>query len=84
MIELTAEQSLVVANAASALCPSDRDAFHQAVFRQLNGHLIGDGAVGRAVAIAFSAYWRPPDFAVTRATSRWSRAAPNFDQPSKR
>ena len=85
MIELTAEQSLQIANASAALHPSDRDAFYQAVFRQLAGHEIGDGAVHRAVAAAFHAYWHPPDFVTTRTSPRWSRThRPNFEHASKR
>jgi hypothetical protein len=32
----------------------------KAIVDELEGHEIGDGAVARAVAKAFSALWRPP------------------------
>ena len=84
-IELTAEQSLAISNAAAALCPADRDAFFAAVARQLAGHEIGDGSVARAISAAFQTYWHPPDFVITRAAPRWSRThRPRFDHASKR
>ena len=83
-IELSDAQALQIANAACALPAADRDQFYQAVARQLDGREIGDGAVHRAVAIAFSAYWHPPDIVSTRAVSRWNRAEPHFDHDSKR
>ena len=51
---------------------------------QLAGHEIGDGAVHRAVAAAFQAFWRPPYITTTRVPSRWNRAEPRFDHVSKR
>lgn len=83
-ITLTDEQSLAISNAAAALCPTDRDQFYQAVARQLDGREIGDGAVHRAVAVAFQAFWRPPDITTTRVPSRWNRVEPHFDRASKR
>ena len=84
MIELSDAQSLAISNAAAALCPTDRDQFYQAVARQLAGREIGDGAVHRAVAVAFQAFWRPPDIVTMRVPSRWNRAEPRFDHASKR
>jgi hypothetical protein len=83
-IELTDAQSLAISNAAAALCPTDRDQFYQAVARQLAGREIGDGAVHRAVAVAFQAFWRPSDITTMRVPSRWNRAEPRFDHASKR
>ena len=83
-IRLTDAQSLTINNAAAALCPADRDQFLAAVARQLAGHEIGDGAVHRAVAVAFQAFWRPPDITTTRVPSRWNRVEPHFDRASKR
>ena len=83
-IRLTDAQSLAIANAAAALCPADRDQFLQAVARQLAGCEIGDGAVHRAVAVAFQAYWRAPDPVATRVPSRWNRVEPHFERASRR
>ena len=58
--------------------------FIQAVARQLDGREIGDGAVHRAIATAFQAFWRPPDIVTMRVPSRWNRAEPRFDHASKR
>ena len=64
-------QSLTVTSAAAALCPSDRDQFYAAVAHQLAGHEIGDGAVHRAVAVAFQLYFKPPE--TPHTPSRWAR-----------
>ena len=83
-IELSDAQALQIANAACALPAANRDQFYQAVARQLDGREIGDGAVHRAVAVAFQAFWRPPDITTIRVPSRWNRAEPRFDHASKR
>ena len=49
-IPVTEPQYLAIANAAAALCPSDRDQFISRVYGELQGHLIGDGTIGRASA----------------------------------
>jgi hypothetical protein len=85
MIQLSESQTSAVHSAAQALCPSDRDAFLAAVAEQLAAQVeIGDGCVHRAICTAFSTFWHPPAAEIVRATSRWSRAAPNFAHASKR
>lgn len=81
-ISLSEPQSLAVTNAAAALCPADRDLFYQAVAHQLTGQEIGDGAVHRAVATAFQAFWKPPELPHT--PPRWHSGAPRFERMSKR
>ena len=83
-IELSDTQSFAILSAAARLCPANRDQFYQAVARQLDGREIGDGLVGRAVAVAFQAYWHPPPIESVRVPSRWNRAEPRFDHASKR
>jgi hypothetical protein len=78
---LSDRQSLAVTNAAAALCPSDRDPFLEAVARQLAGQELGDGAVHRAVAVAFQAFWKPPE--VPHTPSRWQRAKPDYERAAK-
>jgi hypothetical protein len=79
---LSDRQSTAVASAAAALPASDRPAFYDAVAHQLTGREIGDGAVHRAVATAFQAFWKPPE--LPAAKSRWNRERPRFDHASKR
>jgi hypothetical protein len=81
-ITLSDRQSTAVASAAAALPASDRPAFYDAVAHQLAGHEVGDGAVHRAVATAFSALFKPPE--LPAAKSRWNRERPRFDHSSKR
>jgi hypothetical protein len=81
-IQLTDRQSLAVTTAAAALPAADRPAFYDAVAHQLAGREIGDGAVHRAVAAAFQAFWKPPEMPHT--PSRWERATPRFERPSRR
>ena len=45
-------QWLAIANAAAALCPSDRDQFIARVHAELRGQPIGDGTIGRAIRAA--------------------------------
>lgn len=70
-IHLSDYQSLAVTNAAAALCPDDRDRFMAAVAHELAGQEIGDGAVHRAVALAFHTFWKPPE--IPRVPPRWAR-----------
>jgi hypothetical protein len=79
---LSDRQSLTVTSAAAALPPADRDQFLEAVARQLDGREIGDGAVHRAVAAAFQAFWKPPP--TPHTPSRWQRERPRFDRASRR
>ena len=48
-IPISELQYLAIANAAAALCPSDRDQFIARVHAELRGQPIGDGAIGRAI-----------------------------------
>jgi hypothetical protein len=80
-IPLSQPQFLAIANAAAALCPSDRDPFIAAVAAELHGLPIGDGTVGRAIRAVQANFSHPePD----RAPARWSRETPRFEQQSKR
>jgi hypothetical protein len=45
--------------AAQWLCPADRDQFWAAIAAELAGREIGEGAIARAVAKAFKAFYRP-------------------------
>jgi hypothetical protein len=57
---LTGAQRLRVANAAGWLSPADRDLFWAEVARAFEGRReIGDGELGRAIAIAFKAFYKP-------------------------
>ena len=48
-IPISELQYLAIANAAAALCPSDRDQFIARVHAELRGQPIGDGTIGRAI-----------------------------------
>ena len=48
-IPISELQYLAIANAAAALCPSDRDQFIARVHAELRGQPIGDGTMGRAI-----------------------------------
>jgi hypothetical protein len=50
---------LQIENAATWLCPADRDAFCAQVAAELAGHEIGSGLVGRAISQAFRRFYRP-------------------------
>jgi hypothetical protein len=80
-IDVTNNQYLAIANAAAALCPSDRDQFVAAVAAELQGRPIGDGAVGRAIRAAQVkfAHPEPPDM-----PAKWDRDRPRFERASKR
>ena len=80
-IRLSDRQSTAVASAAAALSAPDRDAFHQAVARQLAGREVGDGAVGRAIATAFQLYFKPPE--LPHKAARWGGPAPSFEKISR-
>jgi hypothetical protein len=60
-IPISENQFLAIANAAAALCPSDRDQFVASVARELEGKPIGDGTVARAIAGAFRTFFHPPE-----------------------
>jgi hypothetical protein len=81
-ILLSDRQSTAVASAAAALPADDRDGFYQAVAHQLTGREVGDGAVGRAIATAFQAFFKPPE--TPHTPSRWQRGSPNFAKTSRR
>ena len=51
-IPISELQYLTIANAAAALCPSDRDQFIARVHAELRGQPIGDGTIGRAIRAA--------------------------------
>ena len=71
-IPITERQFLAIANAAAALCPSDRDQFVAAVHAELHGQPIGDGTVGRAIRVVQVRFAHPePD----KVPSRWQRTA---------
>jgi hypothetical protein len=77
-IQVTESQYLAIVNAASALSPGDRDEFLATVARELEGKVVGDGTLGRAVAAAFKVFFDPPQEA-TRP-GRWDRDHPRFDK----
>ena len=54
-IPISELQYLAIANAAAALCPSDRDQFIARVHAELRGQPIGDGTIGRAIRAAQTA-----------------------------
>jgi hypothetical protein len=80
-IALTEPQFLAIANAAGALCPSDRDRFYAAVAVELQGRPIGDGSVGCAIRAAQAKFSHPEP---ERVPSRWDRDTPKFERASKR
>jgi hypothetical protein len=82
IIHLSDRQEVAIARTAAVLPLADRPAFYDAVARQLAGHEIGDGAVGRAIATAFQTFWKPPE--VPHTPSRWQRGSPNFGKSSRR
>jgi hypothetical protein len=51
-IPISELQYLAIANAAAALCPSDRDQFIARVHAELRGQPIGDSTIGRAIRAA--------------------------------
>jgi hypothetical protein len=79
-IPLSQPQFLAIANAAAALCPSDRDPFIAAVAAALEGQPIGDGTIGRALRDVQCRFAHPEP---PREEPRWSRA-PRFEHASKR
>ena len=58
-IPVSETQFLQISAAAQWLCPPDRDQFWAAVAAELAGREIGEGAIARAVAKAFRAFYRP-------------------------
>ena len=79
-ISITEPQFLAIANAAAALCPSDRNRFVAAVHAELAGQPIGDGSIGRAIRIAQIKFSHPEPEPVP---SRWDRSTPPFEKISK-
>jgi hypothetical protein len=69
-LSLTETQHLAIETAAHALHPQDRDQFYMAVAALLQGCVIGDGAVGRAIRVAQSQFIRPEP---ERQPPRWAR-----------
>jgi hypothetical protein len=60
------------------MCPSDRDQFVASVARELKDKPIGDGAVARAIAVAFKVFFHPPE--ELTHPGRWDRARPRFEK----
>jgi hypothetical protein len=58
-IPIPEHQFLLIAAAASWLCPSDRDQFWAAIAAELAGCEIGEGAIARAVRCAFRIFYKP-------------------------
>jgi hypothetical protein len=73
-------QSVSSGHAANALsgCGCDREHFVAAVYAELQGKPIGDGAIGRAIR-AVQVNFPPP-----KKPSRWDRDRPRFESLSKR
>jgi hypothetical protein len=80
-ILLSTPQFLAIANAAAALVPCDRDAFISAVAAELDGQLIGDGTIGRAIRAVQGRFAHPEP---ERGLSRWERDTPHFEKTSRR
>lgn len=81
-IPITDLQFLAIANAAAALCPSDRDAFVAAIHAELRGQpIVGDGSLFRAIRAAQVAFEHPEP---ERVASRWDRDEPRFEKASRR
>ena len=59
-IALTDEQLAAVMRACGPLRPDARGAFLEAVAAALQGREIGDGSVGRAIAVAQRQFFDPP------------------------
>jgi hypothetical protein len=58
-IPVTDPQFLAICNAATALCPSDRDQFIAQVHAALRGQPIGDGSIGRAIRAVQASFPHP-------------------------
>ena len=81
-IPLSQPQFLAIANAAAALCPSDRDSFIAAVAAELAGHWpIGDGTIGRAIREVQGRFPHPEPEPLP---PRWGQQRPRFERSSKR
>jgi hypothetical protein len=76
-IPLSQPQFLAIANAAAALCPSDRDGFIAAVAAELAGH----APIGRAIREVQGRFAHPEP---PQAPARWQRERPRFEHASKR
>jgi hypothetical protein len=57
---------LQVYNAAAQLSYTDRDPFVAAVRDALGDQLPGEGAIARAVSVAFATYWQPPPDSIAK------------------
>jgi hypothetical protein len=80
-ITVTESQYFAILSAASALCPSDRDAFVAAVHAELAGQPIGDGSVGRAIRSVQCRFEHPEP---PQVPGRWDRDQPRFEKTSRR
>jgi len=80
-ILLSQPQFLAIANAAAALFPSDRDQFIAAVAAELDGKLIGDGSIGRAIRATQVRFSHPEP---ETNPSRWDGPSPHFEHASRR
>jgi hypothetical protein len=71
LLVLTQPRFLAIANAAAALCPTDRDPFIAAVAAELRRQsVIGDGTIGRVIAAVQGNFDHPkPD----TLAPRWAR-----------
>ena len=80
-IPVTELQYLAILNAANALCASDRDQFVAAVYAELHGKPVGDGAIGRAIRMVQVSFPHPTP---PEHPSRWDRDKPRIERTSKR
>jgi hypothetical protein len=76
-ISVSEDQYLTIFNAANVLCPADRDEFVAAVAHELAGQSIGDGALHRAIAVAFRTFFHPPEGI---HPVRWDRCRPRSEK----
>jgi hypothetical protein len=61
MKALSSDQVQQIYRSASALNPSDRDAFFSAVLTELQGReIVGDGTIFLVCKEAQAKFWRPP------------------------
>jgi hypothetical protein len=60
-LALTDDQLAQVYRCAEPLNPHDRGAYLKTVAELLNGHVLGDGVVARAAAMAQAKYLHPPE-----------------------
>jgi hypothetical protein len=72
-IPISEPQFLKIENAAQWLSVADRGAFQAAVADELRGRELGDGMVTRAIATAFSRFFRPLQLPPPRRDDRPSK-----------